>query len=183
MVNDRQADLIRNAISSIDLDAFDVLCDTALANPFCNRITVVRLQIAIRKPGPHRRAIRISADDLNLRVLFLEVTAHAGKRAAGADGCDKRGNLALGLFPDFGAGAAIMRVTISRVIELVRPEPASLLCEATRDMIVILRILVWLFRHRLYLSAECAEQMHFLRRLIIRNHNNRAIPSGAPDHG
>src|SRR5206468_10126654 len=76
-----------------------------------------------------------------------------------------------------------MRVAISRVIELVRPEPASLLCKATRDMIVILRILVWLFRHRLYLSAERSEQMHFLRRLIIRNHDNSAIPSGAPDHG
>ena len=25
--------------------------------------------------------------------------------------------------------------------------------------------------------------MHFLRRLIIRNHNNGAITSGAPDHG
>jgi hypothetical protein len=25
--------------------------------------------------------------------------------------------------------------------------------------------------------------MHFLRRLIIRNHNNGAIPSRAPDHG
>src|SRR5204862_6264687 len=81
------------------------------------------------------------------------------------------------------AGAAIMCVTISRVIELVRPEPASLLCEATRDMIVIFRILVWLFRHCLYLGAERTQQMHFLRRLIIRNHDNSAIASGAPDHG
>src|SRR5205814_10644473 len=92
-------------------------------------------------------------------------------------------DLAFGLFPDFRAGAAIMRITISRVIELVRPEPASLLCEATRDTIVIFRILVRSFRHRLYLSAERTEQMHFLRRLIIRNHNNGAITSGAPDHG
>src|SRR5713101_3222932 len=183
LVNDRQAALIRNAISSIDLDAFDILCDAALTDPFCNRITVVRLQIAIGKPRPHRRAIRISADDLNLGILFFEISAHTGKRAAGADGCDKRGNLPFGLFPDFRAGAAIMRVAISRVIELVRPEPASLLCEATRDTIVIFRILVWLFRHRLYLSAERTEQMHFLRRLIIRNYNNSAIPSGAPDHG
>ncbi|KAF5407479.1 MAG: hypothetical protein Udaeo2_24150 [Candidatus Udaeobacter sp.] len=47
-----------------------------------------------------------------------------------------------------------MRVAISRVIELVRPEPALALCEATRDMIVIFRIFVWLFRHCLYLRAE-----------------------------
>src|SRR5439155_2285074 len=106
---------------------------------------------------PHRRAIRISADDLNLRILFLEVSAHTGKRATGADGCDKCPDLAFGLFPDFRAGAAIMRVTISRVIELVRPEPASLLCEAARDMIVIFPVLVRLFRHRLYFRAERAE--------------------------
>src|SRR5947207_13929048 len=135
------------------------------------------------KPGPHRRAIRISADDPNLRILFLEVNAHTGKRAAGADGGDKRADLAFGLFPDFRAGAAIVRVTISRIIELVRPEPAALLCEATRDMIVIFRILVWLFRNRFYLSAVRTEQMHFLRRLIVRNHNNSAIASGSPDHG
>src|SRR5213079_713984 len=48
---------------------------------------------------------------------------------------------------------------------------------------VIFRILVRLFRYRLYLGAERTEQMHFLWRLIIRNHNNGAIPSGAPDHG
>src|SRR5438270_3012427 len=183
LVNDRQASLVRNAISSIDLDAFDVLCDAALTDPFCNRITVVRLQIAIGKPRPHRRAIRISADDLNLGILFLEVSAHTSKRTTGANGCDKRADLAFGLFPDLRAGAAIMRVAISRVIELVRPEPASLLCEATRDTIVIFRIFVWLFRHRLYLRAERTEQMHFLRRLIIRNHNNSAVPSGPSDHG
>src|SRR4030095_10304168 len=105
-------------------------------------------------------------DDLNLRILFLEVAADTGKRAAGADGCDKRVDLTFGLFPDFRAGAAIMRVAISRVIELVRPEPASLLCEATRNVIVIFRILVRFFRHGFYLRAERTEQMHFLRRLI-----------------
>src|SRR6266478_390622 len=183
MIDDRQAGLIRNPISSIDLDAFNVLCDTALTDPFCDRITVVSLQIAIRKPGPHRRAVWIRADDLNLRILFLQVNAHTGKRAAGADGCDKRRNFAFGLFPNFRAGAAIMRVAISRVIELIRPEPTLLLSKATCDMIIIFRIFVWLFRHRLDLCAERTEQMHFLRRLIVRNHNNGAIPSGAPDHG
>ena len=76
-----------------------------------------------------------------------------------------------------------MGVAIGSVIELVRPEPAALLCKATRDMIVIFWILVWLFRDRLYLRAQRAEQMHFLRRLIVRDHNNGAITSGASDHG
>src|SRR5207248_10010209 len=123
---------------------------------------------------------RIGANDLDLRILFLEIAAYTGKRSAGANSCDKCDHLALGLFPDFRASAPRMRVTIGRVIELVRPEPASLLCQATRDMIVIFRILVWLFRHPFYLCAERTEQMHFLRRLTIRNHNHSPIPSGAP---
>src|SRR5262249_16030915 len=150
---------------------------------FRNRIAVVRVQIAIGKPGPHRRAIRISADDLDLRILFLEVNAHAGKRAASADGCNESPDLTSGLVPDFWAGGAIMRVAISGVIELVRPEPASLFCQATRDMIIIFRVLVRFFRHCFYLCADRWEQMDFLRRLIIRNHDNGAIPSSAPDHG
>src|SRR4030095_10924071 len=96
-------------------------------------------------------------DDLNLRILFLEVAADTGKRAAGADGCNKRPDLTFGLFPDFRAGAAIMRVAISRVIELVRPEPASLLCEATRNVIVVFPVCVRLLRPRLHLGAERAE--------------------------
>src|SRR5262249_34556282 len=114
------------------------------------------------EPGPHRCAIRISADGFDVRILFLEVTAHTGKSAAGADGCDKRRDLAVGLFPDFRACCAIMRVAISGIIELVRPEPASFLCKPARDMIVIFRILVWFFRYRLHLCAERTEQMHFL---------------------
>src|SRR5207247_10000465 len=97
--------------------------------------------------------------------------------------CYEGRNPVYDLFPDFMAGAAIMLVAISRVIELVRPEPAALLCEAASNVVVIFRILVRLFRHRLYLRAERTEQMHFLRRLIIRNHNDGAIASGAPDHG
>src|SRR5947207_15302296 len=115
-------------------------------------------------------------------MLFLEISAHTSKRATGANGCDKRCDVAVGLFPDFRAGAAIMHVAVSRVIELVRPEPAVLLCEATRDMIVIFRILVWFFRHRLYLCSERTKQMHFLRRLIIWNHDNSAISPRPPDH-
>src|SRR4030095_11331247 len=127
----------RNAIGAIDFDAFDIFCDAALPDSFGNRIPVVRVQIAVGEPRPHRRAEGISADNLNLGVLFLQVSAHTSERTAGADGCDKRGNLAFGLFPDFRAGAAIMRVAISGIVELVRPEPPALLCEATRDMIVI----------------------------------------------
>src|SRR5207249_10312789 len=114
-------------------------------------------------------------------ILFLEIIAYTRKRAAGADSSDERTHFALGLFPDLRSGAAIMRVAIGSVIELVRPEPAALLCKATRDMIVIFWILVWLFRDRLYLRAERTEQMHFLRRLIVRNHNNGAISPRPPD--
>jgi hypothetical protein len=99
-----------------------------LTDPLCNRITVVCLQISIGKPRPHCRAIGISAGDLYVRILFLKIAACSGKRAPGSHRCDKRADLAFGLFSDFRAGAAIMRVAISGVIELVRPEPTALLC-------------------------------------------------------
>src|SRR6058998_773498 len=108
-----------------DIKAFDILCDATLTDSFRNRIAVVCFQIPVGKPGPHRRAVWIGANDLDLRILFLEIAAYTGKSSAGANGCDKCTHLALGLFPDFRASAPIMRVTISRVIELVRPEPAS----------------------------------------------------------
>src|SRR5262249_8655548 len=135
-----------------------------------------------------RRAIGIGADNLDVRVLLLQVSAHAGKRPARSDSCDKRTDLSFGLFPNFRTSAAIMRVAIRDVIELICPKPAALLCQTARDMIVIFRILVRFFRHCLYLRAERAQQMHFLRRLIIWNHNYRGIsprPSnyGKPDPG
>src|SRR5207247_10527199 len=67
------------------------------------------------------------------------------------------------------------------VTGLVGQEPAASLCKSTRAMIVIFWLLVWLFRDRLYLRAQRAEQMHFLRRLIVRNHNNGAISPRPPD--
>src|SRR5262245_11029184 len=76
-----------------------------------------------------------------------------------------------------------MRIAIRGVIELVRPKPAALLCEATRDMIVVFGILVRLFRNCFYFCTERAEQMHFLGRLIIRNNNHRAISLRPSDHG
>ena len=49
-------------------------------------------------------------------------------------------------------------------------------------MIVIFRILVWFFRNCFYFRAERSEQMHFLWRLIIRNHDHGAISPRPSDH-
>src|SRR5262249_47054848 len=105
------------------------------------------------------------------RALFVEISAHAGKRSAGANRSNERVNFAIGLFPDLRSSAAIMRIAISGIIELVRPEPATLLREPTRDMIVIFRVLVRFLRNGFYFSAKRTEQVHFLWRLIIWNHN------------
>ena len=76
-----------------------------------------------------------------------------------------------------------MRVAIRDVIELVCPKPAALLCKPARDMIVVFRILVRFFRNCFYFRAERAKQMHFLRRLIIWNHNYRAISPRPSNYG
>ena len=75
-----------------------------------------------------------------------------------------------------------MRIAVGRVIELVCPKPTALLRKATRNMIVIFRILVRLFRHCLHFCAERTKQMHFLWRLIIRNHDHSAISPRPSDY-
>ena len=75
-----------------------------------------------------------------------------------------------------------MRVAIGSIIELVRPEPATFLREATRDVVVIARILIWFFRHRLRTSAPSVRsRSHFFRRLVFGNDNDRTVAPRLPD--
>src|SRR5204863_5808834 len=76
-----------------------------------------------------------------------------------------------------------MGFTISSVVELVRPKPASLLSKASCDVIVILRILVRLLRHGDDLSAENAEQTQFFGRLGFGNDDGYLVTPGVTNHG
>src|SRR5205823_14635926 len=75
-----------------------------------------------------------------------------------------------------------MGFTISSVIELVRPKPATLLSKPSRDVIVILRIPVRLLRHGDDFRAERAEQTQFFGRLSFGNDHGYLVTSGVTNH-
>src|SRR5438045_8845477 len=75
-----------------------------------------------------------------------------------------------------------MRFTISSVVELVRPKPATLLSKPTRDVIVILRIPVRLLRHGDDLRAERAEQTQCFGRLSFGTDDDYLVTSGVTTH-
>src|SRR5207249_12147400 len=127
LVDDRQRSLVIDAVSFINRDAFNVFRHTSLPDAFCNRVSVVGVSVAIGEPRPHGSAIGIGAHRGNIGILFLQVKRSASQCAAGADRGNKGAYLAAGLFPDFLAGAAVMGFTISSVVELIRPNPATLL--------------------------------------------------------
>ena len=59
-----------------------------------------------RPAGVHRTR-RVGADDLDVRVLRLQVARDSGDRAAGADAGDEVGDLAVGLPPDLRARSSV----------------------------------------------------------------------------
>jgi hypothetical protein len=47
---------------------------------------------------------RFDGNDLNIWVLLLQITPGTSQGAAGANADDDRGNLSIGILPNFGAG-------------------------------------------------------------------------------
>src|SRR5579875_180548 len=89
-----------------------------------------------------QRAQRIDADDFDRRIFFLEETADAGGRAAGAEAADEMGDLAFGIVPNFGAGEAVVRVGIGGIIVLVgEKRVGNFASELFRHGIIAARIL------------------------------------------
>src|SRR6185312_8708724 len=93
----------------------------------------------------HGRAMRIGAADHDVLPFLLQVTADAGKRAAGADGADEAVDLAVCLLPDFRSGRIVMGFRIVQVIPLISEQDAVGLAlaqaigEASSDMLVVVR--------------------------------------------
>src|SRR6185369_3391309 len=83
---------------------------------------------------------------LHVRHVLLEVATDAADRAARTGARYERADLAVHLRKDLGTGrrealAAVMRVEVRRVVELVREEPAILLGEPRGDVAEVIRAL------------------------------------------
>ena len=70
--------------------------------------------------GEHRRCRGLRSDDPDMRILFLQIGAHAGDGPAGADARHKHIHVAIRIRPDFGAGGVPVRLRIGGVDELPR---------------------------------------------------------------
>ena len=119
----------------------------------------------------------IRADDLDLGVALLEITARAGHRAARADAEDDVRHLAVGLLPDLWPGRVVVRLGVHRVVVLIWEEAAGCLLREPLGHLVI--GLGRLRRHRRRahddLGAERAQQVSLLLALLVGHRADDAV--------
>src|SRR2546423_8833352 len=122
--------------------------------------------------------------DFDIGVLLFEVLASAGHGTARTLRQDQCTNLALGLFPDFRAGCAIMSLDVIEIDEL-----ANLPVFARRSCLELLDLL----DNQIYiaLSARCEHEFRTIRTdgllaflaHTIRHDNNHGIALCGPNTG
>src|SRR2546423_12977105 len=98
-----------------------VLRDDLLPDAF-DKVGRDLVRLARLLVGLEDRAVWVCADDAYVRVLLFQKPARAGDRAARADAGDEVRDPPFGLFPDFGAGRAVVRFGVSGVRVLIRIE-------------------------------------------------------------
>ena len=136
------------------------------------------------------RALRVGADDQEVRVLLLQVAARAGDRAARADGDHDRVELAAGLLPDLGARRLVVRLRIGHVRVLVGLVAArNLLGEPVGHGVVALgRVVLDRGRRDHDLGAVGAQHRDLLLAHLVRHDEDAAVAAGGcgnrqPDAG
>src|SRR6266403_3836606 len=65
--------------------------------------------------GLENRAVGVSADDLNMRILFFEESSSSGDRSSRSKAGDEVGNPSVSLLPDLWSCRAVMSLRISRI--------------------------------------------------------------------
>ena len=127
--------------------------------------------------GGEDGALRIGADDPDLRLALLEVPADAGDRASGADRDDDRVDLAARLLPELGAGRPVVGLGVRLVRVLVGLEPTrDLLGEPVGDRVVALRrVVVDRGRRDHDLGAVRPERRDLLLAHLVRHHEDAAV--------
>ena len=125
-----------------------------------------------------RGGSRLNGHDLDAGILALEVLAHTGDGAAGADAGYKDVNLAVGVVPDLGAGGGDVRLGVGRVDELAGDEGVGdLFCQLVGLGDGALHALGTLAQHQL-----CAVSLHQLAALDahgLGHHDDDAVALGS----
>ena len=96
-------------------DGDDLVVDLGVQHVGYEALNLVRTGSALAQD---RGGSGLNGHDLDAGILALEVLAHTGDGAAGADAGYKDVNLAVGVVPDLGAGGGDMSLGVGRVDEL-----------------------------------------------------------------
>ena len=131
--------------------------------------------------------MRIGAGVDDARVLFLQIAAGAGQRAAGADRANETVDLAAGLLPDLRSGGFVMRLGVVEIVPLVGEQHAVRLGLAKLggqpppDMLIVVRIGEGQRRHFDQLGAAQPQHVLLFLALRFRDQDQRAITARAGD--
>src|SRR5262245_9632747 len=138
---------ILDLVGLVDLGAFEILGDAALADPLGDR-AAFGFQLAVLVVVVERGTHRVGNTDHDVRVVRFETHRHAGKSAAGAYGADEAVDLAVEIAPDLLGGRFDMPLAIGDIVELIGPDRAVRLAagevfgKPARIFHVVVRVLV-----------------------------------------
>ena len=140
----------------------------------------------VRAPRPARehRALGVGGDDLDGRVLGLQVAGDPGDRAARAGPGDEVGDAPGRLGPQLGPGGLLVGQRVGRVGVLVGPERVALGRQALGDRVVALRVLGGDGdRAHDDLGPVGLEQRDLLRSDLVGHHEHAAVAALGSDDG
>ena len=123
-----------------------------------------------------RRAHRIGRNGLDVWITRFECARNAAERSAGSARGDECGERRPERVPNLDAGRRFVNFAISRVVELIGPDRARrLFGDPPRDVIIVLIVRERNALHDAHIGAEDAQQRDLLGRLIVGDHDDRAI--------
>ena len=131
------------------------------------------------------RAHRIGADHLDLLVHLLEIAPGARDRAARPHAGHEVRDAPLGLLPQLGTRAAVVRLRVRGVVVLVHEHRSRALAgDAPRHVVVAVGMLGRDRRGaQVDLGAERLQQIHFLARDLVGHAERGAVALDRRDHG
>src|SRR6185312_686486 len=158
--------------------------DATDTDAFRDRARARRLQRAIAHELIETAAGRIGQHAADGAPPRLQVPGDAGEGAAGARGDDEGVQAARGLLPDLRSGRLDMCLPVGGVVELIGPDGArQARSQPLRHFLVLVGIAVGDRRHLVDFGAEHFEQPVFLRRLVVRHHDDTTIAARVADVG
>ena len=115
------------------------------------------------------RSVRVDAPDLDVGILFLQVASDSADGAACSHTNNKVGDLSLGLFPDLGPGAFIMRLTVRQVVVLIGKETVGyLFIQLSGHRVIAFRMVgSHIGRTDMQLGAHGPEHIHLFPALFV----------------